>query len=420
MNNSLKIIIVADNASRKMGGEAILPYHYYRVMRSREIDVRLVVHERVYKELIESFPQDSGRISYVKDLWIHKFLNKWIKPLIPHRLRIILVAYPILLLTQLQQRSLIRKLIASHPCDVVHQPIPVSPKITSLIYNVGAPVVIGPMNGGMNYPPGLAISDSLLEGWGVGLGRSFSGLMNLIIPGKRKASILLVANERTRKALPPGVSKNISILVENGVDLSLWQSTEFYEQPHSSKPIFLFIGRLVALKAVDILLDAAKKVLDSRPIEIRVIGDGEDKASLESQAERLGITESVTFLGFLTQEHIVKELIKSTALVLPSLHECGGAVVLEAMASARPVIATKWGGPVDYISKESGFLIEPTSREDLVNGFAEAILKLSNNPKLCQTMGEQGRKRVVKYFDWERKVDKILSIYENVVTPGND
>jgi glycosyltransferase involved in cell wall biosynthesis len=99
-------------------------------------------------------------------------------------------------------------------------------------------------------------------------------------------------------------------------------------------------------------------------------------------------------------------------MVLPSLLECGGAVVLEAMAMGLPVIATNWGGPADYLDSTCGFLIDPTSKEAFVNGLTDAMIKLSLSPELRLSMGRAGLERVQKYFDWDRKVDRILEIYQ--------
>jgi glycosyltransferase involved in cell wall biosynthesis len=98
-------------------------------------------------------------------------------------------------------------------------------------------------------------------------------------------------------------------------------------------------------------------------------------------------------------------------MVLPSLLECGGAVVLEAMACGTPVIATKWGGPADYVDSASGILIEPASKESLVEGLTDAMRKLAWSYELRQNMGSAGQSRVRQYFDWERKVDQMIEIY---------
>ena len=98
-------------------------------------------------------------------------------------------------------------------------------------------------------------------------------------------------------------------------------------------------------------------------------------------------------------------------LVLPSLYECGGAVVLEAMAVGLPVIASNWGGPADYLDADCGILVSPKSRAQFVDDLGAAMLKLAGDAELRMKMGRAGRRRVEECFDWERKVDRILEIY---------
>jgi glycosyltransferase involved in cell wall biosynthesis len=98
-------------------------------------------------------------------------------------------------------------------------------------------------------------------------------------------------------------------------------------------------------------------------------------------------------------------------LVLPSLYECGGAVVLEAMAMAKPVIATAWGGPLDYLDASCGILIEPDGREQIIAGFAAAMLRLAQSPELTSRMGAAGRQRLLERFAWRRKIDALCGIY---------
>src|SRR5262249_30600470 len=100
-----------------------------------------------------------------------------------------------------------------------------------------------------------------------------------------------------------------------------------------------------------------------------------------------------------------------------SLFECGGAVVLEAMASGLPVIATRWGGPVDYLDAGCGILVEPASRERFIAGLAAAMNQLANDAPLRRRMGENGRERAVRHFDWERKSDRSLEIYAAACAP---
>ena len=128
-------------------------------------------------------------------------------------------------------------------------------------------------------------------------------------------------------------------------------------------------------------------------------------------SSQMGLSSVVDFSGWLSQEACAARLRDADVLVLPSLYECGGAVVLEAMAMGLPVIATAWGGPIDYLDSSCGILVKPDSRESLIAGFSDAMTKLATSPDLRIRLGRAGYARARENFDWERKIDQILEIY---------
>ena len=89
--------------------------------------------------------------------------------------------------------------------------------------------------------------------------------------------------------------------------------------------------------------------------------------------------------------------------------------MLEAMALSLPVIATNWGGPADYLDDSCGILVNPDSREALIDGLAAAMFDLANSPELRQSMGKAGAEKVVNFFDWDKKGEKILEIYQDSI-----
>jgi glycosyltransferase involved in cell wall biosynthesis len=275
----------------------------------------------------------------------------------------------------------------------------------------------------MNFPPAFQHMQGKLEALTMSVGRTFSSFVNRLLPGKRHAAVLLVANRRTAEALPASVSRHVVELVENGVDLSLWSDVESEPpRPAASPTRIVFMGRLVDWKAVDLLLQAFARAAAQLPMALLIAGDGAERSALESLARSLGILGKVPdeigkvyFAGWRSQQECRGILRDSDALVLPSLYECGGAVILESMAMARPAIATKWGGPADYLDNSCGILVEPTSRQSLIDGFASGMLRLASSPGERQSMGLRGRAKVVEQYDWEVKVDRMLAIYQHAL-----
>ena len=422
----MNIIIVAEDASARFGGEAILPLHYYRFLKEKKILVKLIVHERNKHELTKLFPEDNN-IYYCKDTSLHKILWKFSR-ILPQRVSEISFGFIMHILTQSTQKKIIKRLVKQEEINLVHQPTPVSPKEPSTMFNLGVPVIIGPLNGGMDFPSGFQYMKKNSEKMSYAIGRNLSPILNFLIPGKRKAKVLLVANERTRGALPKGVSKNVIEIVENGVDLDLWSMDQKHRQIAQQQKTsndtthFVFMGRLVDWKAVDILLEAFRKASSSANMSLTIIGDGEQREYLEELALSLELTSKeqyqngkVSFWGWLPQKECSNYMYTFDALVLPSVRECGGAVVLEAMAKELPVIATAWGGPLDYLDSSCGILIDGTSPKILISGLAEAMIKLCIEPQLRIEMGLNGRKKITEMFDWKKKIETILEIYKSAI-----
>ncbi|HEX5245080.1 MAG TPA: glycosyltransferase family 4 protein [Tepidisphaeraceae bacterium] len=408
-----RILVVADNTSAMFGGEAILPLHYFRMLRKRGVEAWLITHGRTRGELSQTLGEEVNRVHFIPDLWLHRALYRLGKPL-PQYVRHFSTGYLMRLITQYMARRMARRMIREHEIDLVHQPTPVAPRESSLIHGLGVPVVMGPMNGAMTYPPAFAksqeskVSRALLK-----LGRWVSGAANRLMPGKIEADVLLVANDRTREALPNGTRGQIMELVENGVDLGMWK---FVDRSGRTGPMrFVFTGRLVKMKGVNYLLEAMKRVTAQMPARLDIIGDGPMRAEWEALANSLGLQEHVNFHGWIKQDQCPKFMADADVLVLPSVFECGGAVVLEAMATGLPVIASDWGGPADYLDPTCGVLVPPQSPQQFVGDLANAMSKLAADPELRQRMGLAGRAKVEQNFDWDRKIDRMTRIYLHAI-----
>lgn len=406
-----RVLIIAEHASWKFGGEAALPLHYFRLLRQRGIETWLIVHERTRTELLDSFPGDKDRIYFVPDTWIHRFLSQ-LGQFVGDKYAYFVFGFISRLYTQFRALKIAKKILPEKKINIIHQPIPVSPKEPSFLFSLKAPVIIGPMNGGMEYPPAFKNKENVFSIFVSKLGRQFLNSLNFFIPGKREAAVLMVANARTKKALPSGLKAQIVELTENGIDLEIWKRKKTRQA--SASILFVYVGRLLELKGIDLLLTAFKRVCEKFPAELQIVGDGSDRKRLEQLTETLGLS-SVSFLGWLPQAKCADILEEGDVFVFPSLHDCGGAAVLEAMAMGLPVIATNWGGPADYLDSTCGILIDPSSKKALIEGFAESMIKLAQDPALRSSMGEQGRHKAVSVFDWEHKLDEVLKVYQSIL-----
>jgi glycosyltransferase involved in cell wall biosynthesis len=409
MTQPARVLIVADNVSARFGGEAFLPLHYFTILRARGVEAWLVTHERVRAELLASLPHESSRFYFVDDTAAHKLLWRASAKL-PERLASATLGMAMHVLTAFAQRRIVRDLVRRLHVSVVHQPTPVSPRTPSALFDVDAPVVIGPLNGGMTYPPSFQDRQPRFERQIVRGLRAMSTVANQLLPGKPRASVILVANERTRRSLPGGIGDvRVVELVENGVDLE-----RFVEAPrtsHVGPTRFAFVGRLVHWKGIDLLLEALAAASGVADVRLEIFGDGDQRLQLEAQTAALGLGERVRFHGFVPQAELPARLAACDVLVLPSLYECGGAVVLEAMAMGLPVLATAWGGPADYLDPSCGVLVEPGTREAFIEGLRDGMVDLARSPARRLALGAAARSKVKAQYDWDKKVDRMLEIY---------
>ena len=199
----------------------------------------------------------------------------------------------------------------------------------------------------------------------------------------------------------------------------------FYENAQltpkdNNKVNLLFVGRLVPYKGADMLIEAIGKLADSikEKILLTIVGDGSEKGSLEAKVQELNLGEIVKFTGWVNQEETLLYYQESDIFCFPSIREFGGAVVLEAMACGLPCIVANNGGIGEYVTEETGFKIEPISRDYLTQELTQKIQIMVENQKLRQKMSAKSIERV-REFTWEEIAKKIVEIYHLTIDNRN-
>ena len=172
----------------------------------------------------------------------------------------------------------------------------------------------------------------------------------------------------------------------------------------------LFVGRLDAVKGVPLLLDAFAAVRADRPgARLTVVGDGPARKSLEAQAARLGIEDATTFTGYRAQGEVAALLEEADMLVLPSFAEGVPVVLMEAMASRIPVIASQVAGVPELVEDGvSGFVVPPGDAGTL----AARLGTLLDDPGLCARMGAAGRAKVEADYDIGAEAGWLATLFD--------
>ena len=177
----------------------------------------------------------------------------------------------------------------------------------------------------------------------------------------------------------------------------------------------LTVSRLVRtdrFKGVATLIEAWPQVLRGCPdATLTVVGSGDDEQHPRLLAERLGVTESVRFLGRVSDEALRAEFRSSAVFALPgSFHEVPpqgegfGLVFIEAALAGLPTVAGRAAGAVEaVVDGVTGLLCDPEDVDDV----AACVLQLLRDPELAQTLGEQGRRRAVEQFSPEAYRERV-------------
>ena len=180
----------------------------------------------------------------------------------------------------------------------------------------------------------------------------------------------------------------------------------------------LSVGRLVPMKGFDILLDALAE-LRARGIDLTctVIGEGPERARLESQRAALGLDAVVEFPGAMPQADVVRHMTESTLMVLPCVVAPNGQsdgipnVLMESMATGLPVVSTWISGIPELVEDGvSGRLVAPGDAMDLAN----AVQALFDDPHQCESFAQAGRRKVERDFDVRIEAGRLLEHFRSL------
>jgi L-malate glycosyltransferase len=214
------------------------------------------------------------------------------------------------------------------------------------------------------------------------------------------------------KDVCPGLGR--ITVVPFGVDLDRFAPAQ---RPARDEVVIGTVKTLSPKYGIDTLIDAFKLVRDADPRlnrRLRIVGGGSQRKELEQRVQRLGMNEVVDFVGGVGHADVPAELNKLDVYVaLSRTHsESFGVAVIEASACGLPVVVAHVGGLPEVVEREvTGFIVPP---DDPVAA-AKAISALLGSPELRKRMGDAGRARVEREYDWNSCVDRMLAVYQNVI-----
>jgi glycosyltransferase involved in cell wall biosynthesis len=307
--------------------------------------------------------------------------------------------------------------IAAKEFDVVHRLIPLSPASPSLLATrcrkVGVPFVIGPLNGGLPWPPGFEAARKR-EGEHLPLLREMHRLMPGYYSTRRDATAIIAASRTTLDEVPRAFRSKTFYVPENAIDPARFTRRR---NRRATVPLkVVFVGRVVPCKAMDLFLEAAAQLIRDRKLMVEIVGDGPDMPLLKAIIHREGLGERVHLTGWVEHTKVQDSLVNADLFAFPSIRDFGGGAALEAMAVGVAPIIVDYGGPAELVTDTTGFVIPLGTPSEIRTRLRKLLEHLVKNPDEIDQKAAAALTRAHTLFTWEYKAQRITEIYRWAVS----
>ncbi len=226
----------------------------------------------------------------------------------------------------------------------------------------------------------------------------------------QKCHRLITITNHVKKLYQNFFDEEKIITIPLGVDTALFKppKTQFQKK----NPEILFAGYLYKLKGAEYLLKATQLIAKKhKNVKLRIVGNGPDKPRLMKLTETLKIEDKTIFEGEVPHTEIPKYYQQCDIFCFPTLGEPFGKAIIEAMACAKPVIASNIGGPTEIIQNQKTGLLVPPAQPKIL---ATKILELLDNETKMKNMGTNARKTAIEKYSWEKISEKYHSLYKTL------
>jgi len=415
------VILAAYQCAPGQGSVSQLGWEWYhRLARRRPLLLVTHVRNREHIEASAERPEHAD-ILYIDTEWFAGPLFRLARRLFPRSEHgvFLIASLDFFLFDWLALRALRRCLRAGKRPSLVHVVTPVTLAAPSALHRLGLPLLRGPLNCGLHSPAGFDRQLRDESPWVIRL-RQLPRLLDGMIGATRNASMLLTATRATRLDVPRRHRGKTRMMLENGIALEHFSAAPWPTAPSQAEPLrVLFVGRMIALKGVDLLLEAVAR-LKRRGIlvELTLVGDGPARHDWERLNRSLNLGDAVRFTGTLTREDVHRAMRACHVFCLPSVRESGGAVLLEAMATARPVIALDHGGPAELIDDAVGRAIPLQDPAQVLSDLERTLAEVVTDSAAWSERGIRGRARIERRYTWEQKITAAEVLYEQLGRDG--
>jgi glycosyltransferase involved in cell wall biosynthesis len=316
---------------------------------------------------------------------------------------------------QKKVRGVISQLHREKPFDVMHHVTFATFRYPTAIWGHGVPSIWGPIGG-------IESSPKQLFPWEHPVSLGVEALRNLNnwiqsapfakLPQRAAASTkTLVSTMEMQKALAKfGFESQLMPTIGLETEKLSHQSHRQSEGPLK----LLFVGKLIALKGIDLALRALKA--SGTNATFTLIGTGNYQATAERTARNLGLGERVVFLGQLPREKVLEIYQEFDVMMFPSLHDTGGFAVIEAMFNELPVICLDCAGPAVAVREGCGVKVSvQQNRQRVIEDLAAGIRRYDQDRQLLLSQGKAARQSILENYDWDKKGEQMNKVYEELL-----
>jgi glycosyltransferase involved in cell wall biosynthesis len=276
------------------------------------------------------------------------------------------------------------------------------------------PFVIGPVTGGLPWPPGFSQVENQKE-WVSNL-RNLYRYAPFARSTYRNAAAIIAASSQTCGEFARYRDK-LFFVPEPGIGTVLCSDDQRQPEP-GSKLELIFVGGLVPRKACDLALRASAPLLRSDLAHFTVIGDGPERNNLEQLARTLAIEKAVVFTGWLTHTEVLGRLRSADVMVFPSVRDNGAGIVFESLATGAVPVVADFGGPGDIVRPDVGYKVPLTSEDDVVAKIGRILTELADNREHLAQLRRHAMAYARERLTWDAKAQDTTQVLHWVVGQG--
>lgn len=396
----MKVLLIAPNIDGTDVGEAFVAYKWAHAL-SALVDLTVLSFERPGREPLAAQLPDARVETWPEPAWArrHERLNAMLKP-----------AWPVF---ACRVKGWLRDALkGGERFDIAHQLMPQAARYASPLRHFDIPYIIGPLGGALDTPAAFEQEASSAP--------MFTRLRTLdrfrfrhdpwLRASYAKAACVLGVAPYVADVLSDIPLRRFEPVLELGID-TVEPKTD-RDTPVGQLKV-LHVGRGVRTKGLRDTVRALALLRDLPDVTLTSAGAGEEIQICRAEAERLGISDRVTFLGRVAREEVEQLYASHDVFCFPSFREPAGGVLYEAMRHGLPVVTANRGGPAWIIDDQSGIRISVTDPETFAGDIASALQELAKNPALRVRLGEGARAKVRKEGVWQAKAARLVALYRD-------